>query len=218
MWTFIQGVLYSFLPKAYWRGWKPNSTISLERSAIVSGVLEFTLCTWLLVRNYVAFLVLRQPQLSPVASANSGTQLYFAGVVTIEYVLRPLSLVLAFLALEGGVRAIAAFLTEDVLPSLPAKVASSLHMFIKGRQAEKQLGPIVPDAVEWLQGPEYVVRISSSRPKEGWRSSTTIAINDELYDLAAEERGEVPRSFVYMLRKQPAEKIVRSLYRYQPGE
>ncbi|HLK33409.1 MAG TPA: hypothetical protein VKT29_09980 [Terriglobales bacterium] len=62
MWNFVQAVFYSFLPRTYWRDWKPNSTLSLEGSAIVSGILEFIVCAWLLIRNFINFLVLRQGQ------------------------------------------------------------------------------------------------------------------------------------------------------------
>jgi len=85
----------------------------------------------LLVYRYEYFFYFRVQQLirlshGAVSDANAGTPLYYASAITVEYLfLQPLSLLLPYLAPEGLARA-AAFLTEEILPTLPSSSSTRL--------------------------------------------------------------------------------------------
>jgi hypothetical protein len=139
---FILDVGYSLLPKRRW-----GDRSSSPTAASISGVLQAASCAGLLIYRYEHFFYSRAQQLirlsqGAVSDANAGTQLYFASAITVEYLfLQPLSLLLLYLALEGLVRAAAAFLTEEILPTLPFKVIDSiarrLQMGNAGKEAEE---------------------------------------------------------------------------------
>ena len=211
--NFLRGIVYSLFPKELRRSWQPLSNAELIRPAAVAGLLEMIGFLAWSVHRYAQFLVLRAHQLHPLAAANEGTQLYMSGVLTVEYVFQPLSLVLIYFAVEGAARFGAAFLTDEVLPSLPCKLFAVALGWRKKRVQEKSLGPMVPDQCEvWEDG----LRIACSRVKDGWRPSGTIAVAGEFYVIEKQEQAAAPRSIVYLLRKLPAGRIIRGFSSYEP--
>ena len=183
---------------------------------MVSAIVEMIVCAALLLRGSIHFLVTRAHQLKPLEQANEGTQLYFSGILILEYLLRPFSMFLLYCAGEGFIRWLAAWSTEEVLPSLPLNLASLIQEWFRKRRRERELSPVLPDVLEPLQGGEYALRILSCRAKEGWRESVTIAIHGELYELAKLNAGTPTHPFEYLLRKQPPGCIIRGMYRYEP--
>jgi hypothetical protein len=163
----------------------------------------------------VAFLIVRERQLTGVADANQGTQLYFAGILTLEYLFHPLTVVLAYLAAEGLVRVLAVWIGEEILPSFPAKLASLIPVLWAREMEKRRAGVLVPDTLEQLDGSDGMIRIASCRPKDGWRENITIVLNDELYELTEQQRGSTPLCFVYILRRQARGKIIRAIRRYE---
>jgi len=211
--NFLRGIVYSLFPKELRQSWHPLSNAELIRPAEISGLLEMAGFLALSVYRYAHFLVLRAHQLYPLAATNEGTQLYMSGVLTVEYIFQPLSLALIYFAAEGAARFGSAFLTDEVLPSLPCKLFALAFGWQKKKAREKSLGPIVPDRCEvWEDG----LRIACSRPKDGWRPSSTIAVAGEFYVVEKQEQAMPPRSFVYLLRKMPAGQILRGFSSYEP--
>ena len=211
--NFLPGIVYSLFPKELRRSWQPLSNAELIRPSSVAGLLEMIGFLVLSVHRYAEFLVLRAHQLHPLAAANEGTQLYMSGVLTVEYIFQPLSLVLIYFAAEGAARFGAAFLTDEVLPSLPFKLFAVALGWQKKSVREKSLGPMVPDRCE-VQGDG--LRIACSRVKDGWRLSSTIAVEGEFYVIEKQQQAAAPRSIVYLLRKMPAGQIIRGFSSYQP--
>lgn len=143
--NFILDLLYSFLPKRRWRGQSPSSI-----AAMFSGIIESLLCAWLLLYRYAHFFSFHARQLiqlshGSIAHANQGTQLYFGFVLTIQYLFfEPLSLLLAYLAAEGFVRALAALVAEEIIPSLLFKLVDSLDRIQGGNSKGKQEHSLIP--------------------------------------------------------------------------
>lgn len=186
---------------------------------MLSAIVEFLSCATLLVYGGIRFLIARAHQFGFLAQANEGTQLYFVGVYILEYFLQPLSLSLFYLMGEGAVRWVAAWSTEEVLPSLPVKIVSLVQEWYEKKREEQRLGPIIPDVLETLEGSAYAIRILSCRAKEGWRESITVVVGGEFYELAQLEAGTATHPFEYLLRKHPPGKVIRGMYRYeQEGE
>jgi hypothetical protein len=138
--NFFEGIFYSLLPKEYWRSWRPSSTVDFARSAITSGLIECGGFLYLLVYGYFHFLAVRTHQLQAVEGANEGTQLYFFSVLTVEYAFHPLSLLALCLSGEGALRSWAAFFTDEIVPSLPIKLAALTQAWLKMRRMEKSIG------------------------------------------------------------------------------
>jgi hypothetical protein len=91
--------------------------------------------------------------------------------------------------------------------SLKQRVAQSL----------KPDAPPVADQVEPGDGKEFDLRIASCREKS-WDHLITISYGDRLYEVAEELIVESPRPFLYLLRFQPANKIVRRIHHFDPNE
>lgn len=214
--NFFRGIFYSLLPKKLWGSWCPSSTVDFTQSALASGLLETAICVFLLIQGYIHFLFVRTHQMQAAAEANEGTQLYFMVIVSIEYVFHPLSLICIYLVGEGLLRSWAAFFTDEVLPSFPIK----LVVVIRDRRNEKKqralLGPPIADLFEPVHREAYELRIASQSPKEGWRTSITIAINSEFYEILRTENADSDRRFIYLLRRLPAGSVIRGVYRYDP--
>ena len=214
--NFFRGIFFSLLPKDYWRSWRPSSTVDFARSAVASGLLECVGFLSLLVQGYFHFLAVRTQQLQAVDGANAGTQLYWLALLTFEYAFHPLSLLAICLAGEGALRSWAAFFTNEIIPSFPIKLAALAQDRLKARRMEKSMGPDIPDLFERPLGVDYDIRISAQRPKEGWRVPITVAVADEFHEVVRVETNTGPRPFTYLLRKLPAGRVIRGIYRYDP--
>ena len=216
--NFLRGIFYSALPKSYWRSWRPSSTADFERSAIVSGLLECVVAFCLLILGYWHFLIVRTHQLQGASATNEGSQLYVMTVLTLEYVFHPFSLIALCMAGDGALRSWAAFFTDEVVPSIPLRITAFLQDRRQAKKREKSFGPELIDVFEHCPGEEDCLKISSTRPKEGWRRSISIAVQGEFYEVAGVESSPGPRPFVYLLRKMPMGAVIRGAYRYDPPE
>jgi hypothetical protein len=216
--NFFLGILYSFLPRAYWGGWRPSSTVDFARSALVSGLVECVGSLYFLIDGYLHFLVVRTQQMSAVSDANEGTQFYLLAVLTFEYALHPLSLIGLCLAGEGAFRAWIAFFTDEATPSFLLRVAALVQHRRETKRREAALGPEIPDLFERIGDEGSELRISAQRPKEGWRRSMAVAVEDEFYEIVAVETAAGVRSCVYILRKMPPGRVIRGMYRYDPPQ
>lgn len=216
MQDFFSGIFFSLLPKNYWRSWRPSSTVVFVRSAIASGLLECAGSLYLLALGYFHFLAVRTQQLEAVRRTNESTQLYWLVLLTLEYAFHPLSLVAIGMAGEGALRSWAAFFTDEIVSSIPLRLAAAAQDWLNARQREKAIGPDIPDLFERPQGMDYDVQIAAQRPKAGWRVSITVAVSGEFHEIVRVETGAGPRPFLYRLRRLPAGSVIRGMYRYEP--
>jgi len=104
----------------------------------------------------------------------------------------------------------------------PAPLTSRLIGWVLDRlgpaRAEEMTGPPVADVVERLGTPDGQLRIASCRPKPTWDHLMTVEYEDEFYEVGTEKMGTPPRPYVYLLRKLPQGKAIRSLHHYHPDE
>jgi len=214
--NFFRGIVYSFLPKAYWRAWRPSSTVDFVRSALVSGLLECALSLCLLILGYLHFLAIRTHQLRAASEANEGTQLYFLVLLSFEYMFHPWALITLFLSAEGALRSWSAFFTDEVIPSLPIRLMVLVQDHRKAKRRRESLGPDIPDLFERVAGEPVDLRVSAQKPKDGWRVSIAVAVAEEFYEIVKVETDASARPYIYSLRKLPAGAIIRGLCRYDP--
>ena len=216
--NFLRGIFYSLLPKAWWGSWRPSSTVDFSRSAIISGLLECLGLLYFIGTGYLHFLSVRVHQMQSVSASNESTQFYFLVILTVEYAFHPFTLIALLLSAEGAVRAWAAFFTDEIIPSLALKVMAVVQERRVLAKREWELGPAIPDLFERIAGQEGELRISSQRHKDGWRLSSTIAVEDEFYEVSQVEDCGGPRPVRYLLRKFPSGRVVRGGYRYEPPQ
>jgi len=183
---------------------------------MLSGALECAVSFLLLILGYIHFIVIRTHQMQAAAEANEGTQLYFLVVLTIQYALHPGSLSGLYLGGEGAFRGWAAFLTDEVIPSLPLKLVVYIQDWLRERREAAAAGPDIPDLFERVSGESGEIRITTQKPKDGWRASLTVVVEGEFYGIARVESATGSRALVYVLRRLPAGSVMRGMYRYDP--
>ena len=192
-------------------------------AALASGVLELLTCVITLIYRYLLFGSNRLfgPANVTMKAAESGgeTAVMGSGIfLLLEYLIQPVTLLLIYFAIEGLARALAALVSDEVIPTLPMQSLAWLQGAGERRYAEHAAGPRVVDVVQSVKSELPELTILSCRPKSDWNQLTTISYEGELYELSRQETGLPPRRFVYMLRKKPEGKVVRGIYHYDPGE
>ena len=62
------------------------------------------------------------------------------------------------------------------------------------------------------------LEVASCRPKDNWKYPLTIRYHDEFFQVTGEERKPLsePRPYVYLLRRLPANEIIKGLETYDP--
>ena len=216
--NFLASLWMSALPRAWWRGWEPESTMYFRWAAMASGVLQFVLFFFATVWLYFRYVGGQAGTYGGAAGGAAGG-IISLGFVTLEFLLYPHHLLAGYLMVEGMVRTGAAFIADEILPSLPLWLAARIQQRLSAKAADAALGLRVPDTVERLEGMPYDLRISSCRQKEKWKDKLlTVAYEERFYEVVREERGLRPRQFIYLLRKAPESKVIRGVHHYRPDE
>lgn len=208
-------MLLSFCPEAFRRKQRPYSSSSLVTAAIVLGLIQLAFCALLLAQRYKHFVVARaQLWAAQMNGRPEWVQSGGVAIVTFEFFLYPLSLLLLYLALEGLLRFAAGITSSEVVPSLPVVCVFKVVESVKKR---RQIKEEPPDHVEVLG--DGRLRIAAAVSKPGWNATITIGIENHWYEVERETRASEPRSWVYVLRPSPVGKIFRKVERYEcpPG-
>ena len=217
--NILVAALLSLLPKKYLSFVTPYEIPTA--GAALSGVLEMSAGLVLLISGYGMYAKAQLALLPASAltrAAEKGGESAVMGIGSIfllAYLLRPLTVALLFLTIEGGFRTVAALATGELSPSFPFYIISLLHAQLGSWRDESQMGKRTPDSVECVEA--GLLQISSCRPKP-WNRLTTISYDDVLYDLDSTKKGRSPRQFVYLLRKKPISGVVRGLHHYSPDD
>ena len=224
--AFLKLMLLSFLPARY-RGVSALTEFeALRWPAMLSGLLQAAVCAGI---NFLRLLETQQFRVGDLGQrvldaghdtvlADRQFQLGMGFVSLMEFVIHPVSLILFYFMFEGLVRYVAALTANQTVPTLPLHLVAKVHGRRDRAGEERALGERMIDLVEKGDGSEYVLRISSSRPKPNWDRLMTIQYDEQLYEMTEHKEGKPPRRFVYLLRKMPAGKIVRGLHHYRRDE
>ncbi len=223
--VMLLSIFVSLLPSRYRGHWLGDGNLDLRRGAILSAVVQFVACCAAMWALYPAFIRERFGEASAVVAAThpgdkvvEGFAIFAYGPMTaMEYLFRPLTLVLLYFAVEGMVRIFATVAGNEVLPTLPLQLVAMAHDLAKMRYQEFELGPRIADLIEPGAAGKYDLKVLSCRRKD-WNQSVTIRYNDQMYEVQSEETGAAPRPFVYLLRFRPEYKVVRGLRDYDPEE
>jgi hypothetical protein len=218
---FVIGIMAAFFPERYRSRFAWG--FASAQAAVTCGALQLLACVGLLIYRYLVFANQRLMGVSTHAmqgAAESGGETAVMGMgifVLAEYLIHPLTLLLLYFAVEGLVRASAALITGEVVPTLPLQLIALAHGKAAAVHRERELGPPVADLVQPGSG-DFALVIASCRPKT-WNRMSTICYKDRFYELVREEAAQPPRRWVYVLRKRPEGKVVRGeIYHYTPEE
>lgn len=219
MLELLRDIGLSFAPASVRSVHRPHSSLRVVQAATLTGALQAFLCWRWFLSGCVAFLSLRSRQLgSAFQHQNGSTQAWFIGVFSLEYVLfHPLGLFLLYLSVEGFIRFVSGLFVSETVPSLPVVLAFKIKTYAQRKKEERDLLPLasIPDSFEALPDGERV-RIAASRAKLKWNASLTIGIEGEWYEVEREERGPLPRPYVYVLKRASIGKILRAYEEYDP--
>ena len=221
----LLSIFVSLLPRRYRGHWLGDGNLDVRRGSVLSSVVQFAGCCAAMWALYPSFIQQRLAQASALAAASHPGDKFVEGVTVfasgqfaaLEYMFRPLTLVLLYFAIEGAVRIFSSVASDAILPTMPLQVFAWAYDYAAGRYQEARMGTRVADVVGPGVEGKYALKIESCRPKQ-WNSLITIRYNERMYELQGEETGQAPRRFVYLLRLKPEHKIVRGLHVYDPEE
>jgi hypothetical protein len=227
--SFLVGWLCAFLPVRYRRGFYVSPA-----AALWSGLSEFLPCLVLFIYRYFTFSTHQLAggtgsAMMGAASKGGDAAVMGSGLfMMVNYIFDPLTLLNLYFLVEGILRTSATIVTGEVVPILPLQLIAWGHGKLEDQYSELAAGPRIADEVERLPltinaGADAItLRIASCRAKENWTALTTIVYEDQLFELARQEKdGSKPsssRPFIYFLRKKPEWKIVRGVHNYDPEE
>src|SRR5947209_8483562 len=209
----VRDVLLSFCPAAARRNQEFGSTVRVTRAAGIAGLLQMVFFAVVQMVRYRHFLALRLEQFAPVVRGSSEA-IQSAGlvVVTLEFLIQPLSLLFTYFLLEGCVRAISAVLFEEALPSLSVFLGFASIAAFRQKKLDRQMASLPADTLELLEGER--LRIASCRPKPGWNATITVTVRGHWYELEREEQGRPPHSYVYILTRASMGRVLRGFQEY----
>jgi hypothetical protein len=213
MQSLLRDFLLSYCPAAVRRTLPPESTLRALRAATWSGLAQLLLALLVLIVRLKSHFVVRAQQLAPrITGANATGQAIIVVIVTLEYLIHPLSLFLLYLAAEGLVRFIGGLITSEIVPTLLVSLGfRAVDMFSRSRD-RRQGASLLTDILDHI--PDGRIRIASPSTKAGWNASITIGINGQWFEVEQEEAGPPPRSFIYILRPAPPGKVLRGYQEY----
>jgi hypothetical protein len=209
----LRDFLLSYCPAEIRRDWRPESTLTVLRAATWSGLAQFGLAGMLLALRWKPYLFMRAQQLGPhLAGSSEAVQAGVAVIITLEYLIHPLSFFLLYLAVEGLTRFMGGLAATVVVPNLLLSLYFRSVSSISRIRARRQAATQPADTLDHL--PDGVIRIASFQAKDGWNASMTIGIGGQWLEVEREEHGPSPRPFVYILRPASPGKILRGFREY----
>lgn len=216
MLSVLRDFLLSFSPADVRRKSRPESAQRTLRAATWGGLAQFFLATLLLVIRFKGYFARRAHELAPqTAGTTEVVQAGLAVIVTLEFILHPLSALLLYLAIEGFIRFIGGLITAEVVPSFAVFLGYKTVTLTRMLANQRRNVVTLPDTLEKL--PDGRMRIASAQSKPGWNASLTIGFDGQWFEVERAESGFPPRVFVYLLRPAPAGKILRGYEEYNPA-
>jgi hypothetical protein len=222
---FPLAMALTYLPASWRRKLNLLDLGDLRTPALISGILQIALFAALIALRYPAFVksamssdAMERAQLAAMGKGGETAVMGFGVILLAAYLVSPVTILLEYFLAEGFVRALAALVTGEVVPTLPLVGTAWALGRTQAAAAEKALGPRVEDLVQSGDGSLYHLLIASCRPKQGWDHLMTVSYQEHLYEVTAHAEGLPPRRFLYHLRRKPEGKVVRGLYHYDPAE
>jgi len=248
MLSFLLGPFLALLPKRWRRSLPFLTSLDWRVPTVVSGFGEFLLAVVAMLYWYsysVSTWVSRGLDVALAGKAGPGVNEQEIGFMAIFiFATHPLTWLIAYFALEGSVRLVAAAFAESYLAILPLFVVDQVFLKITGQSGPRvaaeggyaegnfssYFGAIrekvrlsktasLPDELcVFKEGAEEFLEIRASRRKPDWTPPRTVKYQDRFYRLEDCSTGSGPRPCRYRLRRLSAGVMSRTVLVYSPGE
>jgi hypothetical protein len=246
--TYLLGPFLALLPQRWRKSLSIGAELDWHRATALSGLAESLIA---LVSAMYWYSYYMNPLVSNgVDSALSGkmgpgvTDMGIGFAALLIWATHPLTWLLAFAGIEGGVRLVGAAFTGNNLGSFPLFLADKIFLKLTGQSQlnaakaagytegnfssyagairEKAIFKRLPQVADELfvsrNGSEEMLEIRACRRKEDWNPPRTVRYHDTFYRLEACTEGTPPRPFRYTLRKLSAGVMGRTVLVYKPEE
>lgn len=248
MLTYLLGPLLALLPQRWRKSLSIGADVDWHRATALSGFAESLVALISAMYWYSHYMnLLVSNGLDSALSGKMGPGVTDMGIgftALLVWATHPLTWLLAFAGIEGGVRLVGAAFTENNLGTLPLFLADKVFLKLTGQSqpsSAKAAGysagnlssyagairekavfkrlPQVPDELFISgNGPDEMLEIRACRRKEDWNPPRTVRYHDTFYRLEARSEGMPPRPFRYTLRKLSAGVMGRTVLVYKPEE
>jgi len=245
MWRLALGIILSLLPRRWLTPLRWNQAIPWVPATVLGGFLESLLAFFALVDWYSHSVTQWAANAMDSALRNGperivpGQAIGFSALVL--WLIHPLTWLIGFFVIEGLVRLLAAAFTEQIFATLPLAFADwcygkatarpaegdALHMpsgreqlqsivsIVKGKIIAARFQEVADELVELSEGGEAFLEIHSSRAKAEWIPPKTVRIGDVYFRLEQLAQGDVPRPFIFRLRRLAAGAPGRTVIVYE---
>lgn len=210
----LRAIFLSFCPERMRRSSHSLDESQFLRVAVVTGVIQAILSCRLLWLGFLKYFSAQTHQWGyHFIGDHYAVQAIGFYMIIAQYLLHPLSIVLAYLAVEGGVRILGGLLVSQVIPSLPVVLMVKLWARIHRKE------PIpLPDSVD-VRRRQGVVIISSAMPKDTWNPSLVLSIKgpelqEGWYELERKYLAAPPRPYVYVFHQALSAEVLRGYEEY----
>jgi hypothetical protein len=216
VWTYFAGPILALLP-ARWRAARLSAfEINWSRATLLSGIFESVLALAALVVWYSIFVT----RLAPIIDPYVGGNLVEGYVGLFSLLGHPLTWVIIYFGMEGAIRTVAALTTEETLGTLPLVLLDWAWQLQKRGGGFGRLRLVADEITRG--GENWDLKIASCRPNKHWKYPLTIRFEDVIFQIIGEEQAEsknrTARPHVYLLRRLPANEIIRALEPYDPRD
>jgi hypothetical protein len=243
---FLLGPFLALLPKRWRRSLPLPPSGDWRVSFILSGLAEFLAAVAAMLYWYshsVTTWVSRGLDLALAGKAGPGVNEQEIGFMAIFiFATHPLTWLIAYFAVEGSVRLVAAAFAESHLGILPLFALDKIFLKTTGqsgssaakkggykqgnlssyvgaiREKVRGLGTAcIPDELcVGTEGAEEFLEIRASRRKPHWTPPRTVKYQDTFYRLEDSSIGSAPRPYRYRLRRLSAGVMSRTVLMYTP--
>lgn len=209
---YILSPLIALLPRPWRESVLGPRRLRLVPGAIISGVAEAVLTLYGLIVWYSMY-VTTVSQAVATSSAPGADNSRIGMYAYILFWLNPITWIMAYLALEGPVRAVAALSTGEIYGTLPLFLIECIARRLRGPKIDP---PIIADEIQ-AGGKDCDMKIACCRARDEWTYPFTIRYTGAYFQIVASVHlGAGPRPYVYSLRRLPPGERAGGLKDYSP--
>ena len=218
--TFLTGLILVLVPEGWRKGSRLEESINWREAAVVSGLLQAIAALTAYVFWYVyAAGHWAQHAIGAAVRAHANLHVGSGTIGSLTFVviaMHPVTWLMWYFAIEGIMRTLNARARMETRATLPLRLIDRTVRFAKHGEWSR---PPLYDEVTRAEG-NGDLKIASHQRKPHWKYPLTIRYRGEFFQVQGEEHvvAVSGRPHVYLLRRLPANEIIRGLEDYDPVE
>jgi hypothetical protein len=222
--TFGWAMLVSLVPQRYRSRSALEGGRRLWEAAALCGFAQVIVFTFIFIALFITDATGFMEQASGLVLNNEkGPEMnvvavrFTTGAMGLtNFLLRPVPMSLAYMAIEGAGRAFMAVAFGQILPTLPLGMLAAVHSLFGIRKRKAEAAILNSDVIEPARDNTYDWLVLAARQKPEWSPYIGIEFRGELYVLDGEQTEASPRPFGYRLRKNPEGNLMVVVNHYHP--